>query len=82
MEGTQMARPAPSWISNLGALPKYDSNLELVFTPATWAVIAGLLVLAFAVFQPNIIILLVVVFILFLSVLYYKNFRPVLGTDG
>lgn len=52
-----------------------------LFTPATWAVIAGLLILAFAVFQPNFIISLVIVCILLLSVVYYRNFRPVLGTD-
>jgi phosphohistidine phosphatase SixA len=52
-----------------------------LFTPATVAVFLGLLTLAYAAFQPDLLTSLIVLLILILSVLYYRNFRPALGTD-
>lgn len=52
-----------------------------LFTPATAAVILGLLMLAYAAFQPDVVRALLMVFLLVLIVFYYRNFRPTLGTD-
>lgn len=52
-----------------------------LFTPATWAVIVGLLVLAIVVFQPNIIVALLLSIFLIIFIVYYRKIRPTLGTD-
>ncbi len=52
-----------------------------LFTPATWAVIAGLLSLAHAVFHPSWIAVAGVAPLLLAFARYYRHFRPTLGTE-
>jgi phosphohistidine phosphatase SixA len=52
-----------------------------LFTPATWAVIAGLLFLAHAVFHPDWIVVAGIVPLLLFFAWYYRHFRPTLGTE-
>jgi phosphohistidine phosphatase SixA len=52
-----------------------------LFTPATWAVVLGLLVLAHAVFQPGWIVAVIVSLALLAFGWYYRRFRPTLGTE-
>jgi phosphohistidine phosphatase SixA len=52
-----------------------------LFTPATWAVVFGLLILAYDAFRPNLVVALILVPVLGLFWLYLWSSRPSLGTD-
>ncbi len=52
-----------------------------LFAPATGAAIAGLLLLAYAAFRPNWIVVVGAVPLLLVFAWYYRHFRPALGTE-
>jgi hypothetical protein len=51
-----------------------------LFTPAAWAVIGGMLVLAYAVFHPPWYVVVLILLLLGIFSWYYRRSRPVLGT--